>query len=116
MKAQLSFELLLVLAAYVALLSVFAVAEKGFGEKAREEAGLASARIEAGAACFLLDSFSANARNTAMEFERAPQNFSGSGRKLVFKSSEGVSGSAYCLNRLRSTNVFGVRQSEKEPA
>ena len=116
MKAQFSFELLLVLAAYFALLSVFAVAEKGFGERAREEAGLAAARIEANAACFLLDSFSVNARNTAMEFERAPQNYSGSGRKLVFKSSESVSGSALCLNKLRSTDVFGVSQSKKEPA
>ena len=108
MKAQLSIELLLVFAAYLTLISVFASFEMQLGDKARLEASSASAFLKARAICGVVDEFSLGGRNTRIDFPQLDN--ASAAENTVFVDGA----NATCNSAVRSQDGLRIAQSKRE--
>jgi len=108
MKAQLSLELMLAIAAYFALIAAFASFETQVGERARNEATSASSFLKARAACAVIDEFSLSARNTAVDFSQL-ENATASENTVFIDGAN-----ATCNSPVRSQDGLRVAQSKRE--
>ncbi len=108
---QFSLELLMVVAAYFALLSVFIAAENSAGKELSAAAKTLSNRTSASLTCLFLDFFSLNARNTAMRLGEQ-KNLLAAGHVLARGSER-----ATCVAKMQGTEKkVRVEQNEREPA
>jgi len=110
-RGQFSLELLAVFAAYFALLSAFIAAENDAGKDLSTAAQGFSNRTAAANACFFLDFFAEDARNTAMSAGGLKNLVAGG--HIVAKGGE----TAVCMAKIQGTeNGVVVEQNEREPA
>jgi len=108
-RAQFSLELLLVTAAYFALLATFIAAENKAGLELAAAEKAFSNRTQASLACFFLDFFSLDARNTAMRLDKKP--IAGAGHTIDAGGER-----ATCLAELAVEDEVRVKQNGREPA
>ncbi|PIO06591.1 hypothetical protein COT29_00350 [Candidatus Micrarchaeota archaeon CG08_land_8_20_14_0_20_59_11] len=112
MRAQVSLEFMLILAAYLSLIAAFAHFENGLGARMLGEGRDAADRVEANAACMLFDFFALDGRNAAMTFDRA------SNTTLSVEGNNVRVGTAAtaCVATARSGDRIGVKQVGIETA
>ncbi|MGC8850760.1 MAG: hypothetical protein ACP5O3_00820 [Candidatus Micrarchaeia archaeon] len=117
MKAQLSMEFMVSSAAYLALITAFLALEGGIAETIQGKTAGVTARMRAENACFFVDSFALNGKNTAMRL--GAENLSAAGEHLLsvsFTAQGGVqaSANASCLASIQGAQEMRVKQSEKD--
>ncbi|VVB67295.1 Uncharacterised protein [Candidatus Norongarragalina meridionalis] len=112
MRAQISLEFMLILAAYLSLIAVFAHFETGLGSRMLDEGKGAADKVEANAACMLFDFFALDGRNTAMALDRT-----GNATITASESTVTVGGATTaCIAAVRSGDRIGVKQVGLETA
>lgn len=111
MKAQVSMEALLVIAAYAAFIAAFASFEVGLGKETAGQKTVFLQKTELNGACFLLDEFSLNGKHASMDLG-LNESFVASGKKLGLAGSNQ---SVECFSNVSSSNGLRVEMSNFEP-
>jgi hypothetical protein len=116
MKAQFSLELMLAFAAYAALVASLVAAVNHLNAEGKDRKSELVDKAELEAVCTVLDSFAANARNTAMKLELNSSRYSvgEDGRSISLGGASKSNASAKCLSRIRGRGTLEVEENERE--